>query len=84
MSQISLHERYAFSQMTGVLPAYRGRGIGQALKLLTIRFAKQNGQRSIKTINDVSNAPMIAVNEKLGFRRGGAFYQVRRKLNAER
>ncbi len=83
MSQVSLPARDAFSQMTGVLPAYRGRGIGQALKLLSIRFAKQNGQRSLKTFNDATNAPMIAVNEKLGFRQRGRFYQVRRKLGAE-
>lgn len=80
MGQVSLQEGYAFIEMTGVLPAYRGRGIAQALKLLDLQFAKLNQQRIVKTFNDVSNAPMIAVNEKAGFQKGRGFYQVRRKL----
>lgn len=80
MSQISLHEGYAFVEMTGVLPEYRGQGIAQALKRLTVQFVQQNNRRIIKTFNDVSNAPMIAVNEKSGFRRGNGFYFMRRTL----
>jgi GNAT superfamily N-acetyltransferase len=80
MQQISLHDGYAFNEMTGVLPDYRGYGVAQALKILTAQFAKRHQQSFIRTFNDVSNAPMIAVNEKLGFRQGKRFYQVRRKL----
>jgi GNAT superfamily N-acetyltransferase len=79
MSQLSLEDGYAFNQMTGVLPAYRGRGIGQALKLLTIRFAESNHYQIIRTFNDVSNQPMITVNENAGFRQAERFYLVRRK-----
>jgi RimJ/RimL family protein N-acetyltransferase len=79
MAQISLEEGYAFHHMTGVLPAYRGRGIAQALKSLTIRFAQLNHQKIIRTFNDVGNHPMIAVNENAGFRQGQRFYLVRRK-----
>lgn len=80
MSQVSLHDGYAFNEMTGVLPEYRGQGVAQTLKLLSTRFAKGKGYRVLKTFNDVSNAPMIAVNEKLGFRRGVSFYQLRRTM----
>jgi RimJ/RimL family protein N-acetyltransferase len=80
MTQISLHEGYAFIEMTGVLPSHRGQGIAQALKLLTVQFVQQNHRRVIRTFNDVSNAPMIAVNELSGFQKRGGFYQVRRKL----
>jgi len=68
-----------------VLPEYRGRGIAQALKLLLIRFVMQNDRSIIRTFNDVTNPPMIAINEKAGFRQGERFYRVRRKpiLKAE-
>ncbi len=79
MSQVSMEEGYSFQQMTGVLPEYRGHGVAQALKLLSMRFVRDNGQPVVYTFNDVGNAPMIAVNENTGFRRGERFYLVRRK-----
>ena len=39
----------------------------------------QNDRPIIRTFNDVTNPPMIAVNEKAGFRQGQRFYRVRRK-----
>lgn len=79
MSQVSLENGYSFQQMTGVLPEYRGRGIAQALKLLSMRFVRESGQTVVYTFNDVGNTPMIAVNENVGFRRAERFYLVRRK-----
>ncbi|MBA3870592.1 MAG: GNAT family N-acetyltransferase [Anaerolineae bacterium] len=79
MSQISLEEGYSFHHMTGVLPAYRGQDIAQALKSLTIGFAQLNHRKIIYTFNEVGNAPMIAVNEIAGFREGQRFFLVRRK-----
>lgn len=79
MSQVSMEDGYSFQQMTGVLPAYRGHGIAQALKLLSMRFVRESGQPVVYTFNDVGNTPMIAVNENTGFRRGQRFYLVRRK-----
>jgi len=54
---------------TGVRREYRGRGIATALKLKVIEFAKKNGYETIETWNDSTNAPMLAVNTKLGFKR---------------
>ncbi len=79
MSQMSLEETCGFNQMTGVLPAYRGRGIAKVLKVLSVRFAERNHQKVVRTFNDVSNDAMIAVNEWAGFRQRQRFYLVRRK-----
>jgi GNAT superfamily N-acetyltransferase len=79
MSQMSPREGFVFQEMTGVLPDYRGYDIAQALKLLGMQFAQRSGLSFVRTFNDVSNAPMIAVNEKIGFQRGQRWFQVRRK-----
>ena len=62
---------------TGVRREYRGRGIATALKVRLIEWAKQKGYSSIKTWNDSKNAPMLAVNTRLGFKRqvGWVFMQ---------
>lgn len=65
---------------TGVLPAWRRRGIALTLKLEAIRWARQRGYRRIVTSNDSLNRPMLALNEKLGFRRGRAMLQVAKRL----
>lgn len=57
-----------YNMITGVLPAYRGRKIAQALKLLTIHYAKTFGAATIRTNNDSENAPMLAINRKLGYK----------------
>lgn len=53
--------------LTGVLREYRGRGIAMALKLLTVRYARERGYREIRTWNDHRNQPMLRINEALGF-----------------
>jgi len=55
---------------TLVLPAHRGHGLGLALKVHTMHESADllAGRRRIHTYNAASNAPMIRVNEALGFR----------------
>ena len=53
--------------LTGVKRSYRRRGIALALKLRIVRWAKENGFDSIRTENDVTNRPMLSINERLGF-----------------
>lgn len=59
--------RSARNMITGVERAYRGRHIALALKLLGIRYAKAKGALTIRTNNDSQNAPMLAINRKLGY-----------------
>ena len=53
--------------MTGVARSYRGRGIALALKETQIAAAKKAGLARLRTQNDLGNAPMRRVNEKLGY-----------------
>jgi RimJ/RimL family protein N-acetyltransferase len=70
----------AFNAFTGVDKAYRGRGIAQALKILAAQYAQTNGARVIVTSNDSENAPMLAVNDKLGYvRQPGPYWLVKQK-----
>ncbi|MFZ5817631.1 MAG: GNAT family N-acetyltransferase [Bacillota bacterium] len=58
----------AYTGFTGVLREYRGRGIALAVKLPTITEAIRRGITRMRTNNDPDNPPMLAVNEKLGYR----------------
>ena len=69
--------------VTGVDDSYRGRGIGLALKLLTHRVAKQHGVKHLITGNASHNAPMLAINEKLGYKKMRGTYYLQRVLTEE-
>ena len=56
-----------YNMHTGVEQEYRGRHIALALKLLAIRYARQCGAAYIRTNNDSQNAPILAINRKLGY-----------------
>jgi GNAT superfamily N-acetyltransferase len=69
-------------QFTGVLPSARGRGLGKWIKaamLLHLRALHPEAEW-VSTENAGSNAPMLAINKKLGFRqyRAGTEYQISR------
>jgi GNAT superfamily N-acetyltransferase len=61
----------ATNMFTGTLREYRGRGLGLAAKIAAMRWAAANGVRQVATANDETNAPMLAINAKLGFRPAG-------------
>ena len=54
--------------MTAVRPAWRRRGIATAIKRATIAWAIDHGLEALETGNDETNAPMRAVNARLGYR----------------
>lgn len=58
----------AWHDMTAVARDWRGRGVAGALKRATIAWAIASGLVALETGNDVDNAPMRAVNARLGFR----------------
>lgn len=54
---------------TGVLAVHRGRGVAAMIKLASLRYLKEQGYREARTHNDTANPPILALNEKLGYRR---------------
>lgn len=55
--------------MTGVLREHRGRGVAMALKLASFRYLRANGFHEARAHNDTANPPILALNQKLGYRR---------------
>lgn len=57
-----------WSDMTATLPAHRGRGLARLAKLAALHRAREAGATEAYTSNDEGNAPMLAVNARLGYR----------------
>ena len=53
---------------TGTLPEHRGRGLATLAKQASLVRAAQLGCTVVYTGNDMTNAPMLAINRKLGYR----------------
>lgn len=62
----------AGSSGTGTLPEFRGMGLAKLLKSISLRKAAELGVTAAYTCNDYSNAPMLAVNDWLGYKVIGA------------
>ena len=70
-----------YNGFTGVLRAYRGRGVAQALKLKAADYARSRGATAIRTHNDSTNAPMLAINRKFGYRPEPGYFKMLRTLD---
>jgi ribosomal protein S18 acetylase RimI-like enzyme len=57
-----------YIQSTGLLPEFRGRGLGSRVKEWQIEYARRNGFVRMVTNCRESNVAMIAINERFGFR----------------
>lgn len=57
----------AWSNMTGTLPAHRGRGLALVLKQHSLLAVAASGVRRAICGNDAANLPMLAVNRRLGY-----------------
>jgi GNAT superfamily N-acetyltransferase len=55
-------------EMTGTLRSHRGRGLARLAKIAAIRACRGAGIARITTSNDATNAPMLAINDRLGYR----------------
>jgi GNAT superfamily N-acetyltransferase len=73
----------AYNATTGVIRAYRGRKIGQALKVMAARYARQHGAQTIRTDNDSLNVPILAINRRLGYQPQPGTYLLVRWLKDE-
>ncbi|HZE39785.1 MAG TPA: GNAT family N-acetyltransferase [Stackebrandtia sp.] len=60
--------RQVFSGLTGVRREYRGRGLAKLAKTHSLALAAERGVVDAYTNNDATNAPMLAVNNWLGYR----------------
>jgi GNAT superfamily N-acetyltransferase len=58
-----------WSRMTATMPEYRGRGLAKLVKAAALHRAAEAGVRGAYTANYDGNAPMLAVNEWLGYDR---------------
>jgi len=60
-------DRRLNTMFTGVHPDFRGASLSAALKLEHARKLREDGWQSVVTQNMDQNAPILAVNRKLGF-----------------
>jgi GNAT superfamily N-acetyltransferase len=80
--QLKPESRSAYNENTVVAPAYRGRKIARALKVLASRYARQHGARTLETDNNSINTPILAINRRMGYRpQPGKYWLVRRLEN---
>jgi len=79
-SNLSMTDEGFNTEMTGVLPAYRGRGVATLLKLSGIRYAQAHGKPRLDTQNDAINQAIIALNQKLGFTQIGSTVRMSKPL----
>ncbi len=70
MSAITRMEgnNYAYNLFTGVDMPYRGRKLGQAAKVLALRYAREVLKvDTVRTHHNTMNLPMIAIDRKMGY-----------------
>ncbi|MGH3038718.1 MAG: GNAT family N-acetyltransferase [Gaiellaceae bacterium] len=60
--------RAAANEMTGTRADLRRRGLARLAKLAAIAWAREQGFATIRTSCDGENAPMLRLNESLGYR----------------
>jgi GNAT superfamily N-acetyltransferase len=72
----------AYQQLTAVSRSWRGRGLARAVKAATLRQIRafHRDVKEMRTSNEENNAAILAINQRVGFRRYRRFvtYQVTR------
>ena len=61
---------------------YRGRGIARAVKLQSLAQAAALGVPIVCTMNDAENAPMLHINEQLGYVRRPGFVEHHKRVES--
>lgn len=67
-SYLAYRPSFVETGFTGVLREHRSKGIAKALKLETLVQALDIGVDAVQTDNDHENAPILHLNEELGYR----------------
>lgn len=71
-----------WTDWTGTCRKVRGRGVARALKLETVMQAIALGVKSVRTENDGENAPILHLNEQMGYVRIPGWVQYLRNAGA--
>jgi len=85
MTELDYGEGY-FKQvdqgLTGVLPNYRGQGVGKQLKAALLLYVLDKNPKAevIHTANNVKNYAMLSINEEMGFNKTKPHYLVTKTL----
>ena len=83
VTDLNLHEAMpegVSHGFTGVRREYRRRGIATALKTRAVEYAARRGYRTIRAVNRPAHTALLALNEKLGFRRLFSYVSLERCL----
>lgn len=64
-------------------PDYRGRGVARAIKLQSLAQAVDLGVPVVVTDNDSENAPMLHINERLGYVRRPGFVEHHKRVESK-
>ena len=73
---------FAYNLFTGVDERYRGRKLGQAVKVLALRYARDVLQVStVRTHHNTFTLPMIAIDRKFGYVQMPGFYSMEKSLD---
>jgi GNAT superfamily N-acetyltransferase len=74
-------QEYAYNLFTGVDLPFRGRKLGQAVKVLALLYAKKNlDVKTVRTHHNTKNLPMIAIDRKLGYKLLPGDYLMEKRL----
>ncbi len=69
-----------WNEFTGTARAYRRRGLAKATKQIALGWAKSQGGETVRTLNHSTNAPMLAINRKLGYQPKPAWVTAAKEL----
>jgi GNAT superfamily N-acetyltransferase len=72
--------RVIWSNLTGTIPAYRGRGLAKVVKSAALNRSRDAGFATAFTGNDSNNVPMLAVNRWLGYETTAGAWTAERTL----
>jgi GNAT superfamily N-acetyltransferase len=83
MSAITKFEgsKAAYNLHTGVKKDFRGRKLGQAVKVVALRYARDVLKvKTVQTHHNVGNFPMLAIDRKLGYVKTASVYTYEKKM----
>nr|WP_174368944.1 GNAT family N-acetyltransferase [Deinococcus sp. JMULE3] len=70
------HLPFVYNELTATHPQARGRRLALPLKLQVVQRAQNAGYATMRTNNHSLNAPMLAVNRRLGFQQLAGRYEM--------